>query len=260
MAKVTLPDGSILETGADTTAKQLAEQIGPRLAKVAIAAKLNGQLVDLSTPITADAALQIITPKDTEGLDTMRHSCAHTMAQAICSIWPDTKLVYGPTVEDGFYYDVDLDEPIRPDDFERIEQKMQEIIAADRPFVRKEMSRAEALDKMAGDKYKTDNIQHADGDIITFYSCGNDFEDLCRGPHVPSASKVGSFKIMSVAGAYWHGDPTQKMLCPSPGLTGTATQHRKCFSASTAPPGQPKKNSMTTSTDCRKQKSAITES
>jgi threonyl-tRNA synthetase len=212
MAKVTLPDGSIIETGRDTTAKQLAEKVGPRLAKAAIAAKLNGQLVDLSTPITADAALQIITPKDTEGLETMRHSCAHIMAQAICSIWPDTKLVYGPTVEDGFYYDVDLDEPIRPDDFERIEQKMQEMVTADRPFVRKEMSRAEAVDKMAGDKYKTDNIQHADGDAITFYSCGDDFEDLCRGPHVPSAGRVGSFKIMSVAGAYWHGDPTQKML------------------------------------------------
>ncbi len=212
MAKVTLPDGSILETGANTTAKQLAEQIGPRLAKAAIAAKLNGQLVDLSTPITADAALQIITPKDTEGLEIMRHSCAHIMAQAICSIWPDTKLVYGPTVEGGFYYDVDLDEPIRPDDFDRIEQKMQEIITADKPFVRKEMSRAEALDKMAGDRYKTDNIKHADGDVITFYSCGDDFEDLCRGPHVPSTGKVGSFKIMSVAGAYWHGDPTQKML------------------------------------------------
>ncbi|MHC4911887.1 MAG: threonine--tRNA ligase [Planctomycetota bacterium] len=212
MAKVTLPDGSIIETGRDTTAKQLAEKVGPRLAKAAIAAKLNGQLVDLSTPITADAALQIITPKDTEGLETMRHSCAHIMAQAICSIWPDTKLVYGPTVEDGFYYDVDLDEPIRPDDFERIEQKMQEMVTADRPFVRKEMSRAEAVDKMAGDKYKTDNIQHADGDAITFYSCGGDFEDLCRGPHVPSAGRVGCFKIMSVAGAYWHGDPTQKML------------------------------------------------
>jgi threonyl-tRNA synthetase len=248
MAKVTLPDGSILETGRDTTAKQLAEKVGPRLAKAAIAAKLNGQLVDLSTPITADAALQIITPKDTEGLEIMRHSCAHIMAQAICSIWPETRLVYGPTVEGGFYYDVDIDEPIRPDDFERIEQKMQEIITADKPFVRKEMGRAEALDKMAGDKYKTDNIKHADGDVITFYSCGNDFEDLCRGPHVPSAGKVGSFKIMSVAGAYWHGDPTQKML------------RRKCFSASTAPPGQPKKNSITTCIDSKKQRNVTTES
>jgi threonyl-tRNA synthetase len=134
------------------------------------------------------------------------------MAEAICSIWPDTKLVYGPTVEDGYYYDVDLDEPIRPSDFERIEEKMAEIIKADRPFVRKEMTKAEALEKLAGDKYKTDNINHADSDIISFYSHGGDFEDLCRGPHVPSTGKAGNFKVMSVAGAYWHGDPTQKML------------------------------------------------
>jgi len=212
MVKVTLPDGSTLEVGDGTTAKQLAEQIGPGLAKAAVAAKVNGRLVDLSTPINIQADVQIITPKDDEGIEVMRHSCAHVMAEAICSIWPDTKLVYGPTVEDGFYYDIDLDESIRPTDFERIEQKMAEIVKADQPFVRKEMTRAEALAKMAGDKYKTDNITHADSDIISFYSHGDGFEDLCRGPHVPSTSKVGSFKVMSVAGAYWHGDPTQKML------------------------------------------------
>jgi len=212
MVKVTLPDGSILEIAAGTTAKQLADQIGPGLVKVAVAAKLNGQLVDLSTPITADASVQIITLKDDEGLEIMRHSCAHIMAEAICSIWPDTKLVYGPVIEDGFYYDIDLDEPIKPADFERIEKKMCEIIKADKPFIRKEMTKDEALAKLAGDKYKTDNINRTDSDIISFYSCGDDFEDLCRGPHVPSTAKVASSKIMSVAGAYWHGDPTQKML------------------------------------------------
>jgi len=134
------------------------------------------------------------------------------MAEAICSIWPDAKLVYGPAVEDGFYYDIDLDEPIRPTDFERIEEKMREIVKADKPFVRKEMSRSDALAKLAGDKYKTDNIKNADSDIISFYSQGQTFEDLCRGPHLPSTGRCPSFKIMSVAGAYWHGDPTQKML------------------------------------------------
>jgi threonyl-tRNA synthetase len=212
MAKVTLPDGSTLEVSEGATAQQLAEQIGPGLAKAAVAAKVSGQLVDLSTPINFEADIQIITPKDDEGLGVMRHSCAHVMAEAICSIWPDTKLVYGPTVEDGFYYDIDLDEPIRPADFERIEEKMAEIVQADQPFVRKEMTKAEALAKLAGDKYKTDNISHADSDVISFYSHGDGFEDLCRGPHVPSTGKVGSFKVMSVAGAYWHGDPTQKML------------------------------------------------
>lgn len=212
MVKITLPDGSILEVADNTTVAQIAQQIGPGLAKAAVAAKLNGRLVDLSTPVSGEAAVQIVTAKDPEGLDVMRHSCAHIMAEAICSLWPGTKLVYGPTVEDGFYYDVDLDEPIRPTDFERIEQKMAEIIKADRPFVRREMTRAEALEKLASDRYKTDNINRADGEVISFYSHSDHFEDLCRGPHVPSTAKAGFAKIMSVAGAYWHGDPTQKML------------------------------------------------
>jgi len=212
MAKVTLLDGSALEVTDGTTALQLAEQIGPALAKAALAARIDGQLVDLSMSLTDGAEVQIITDKDEQGLEIMRHSCAHVMAEAICSIWPETKLVYGPTVEDGFYYDIDLDEPIRPTDFDRIEEKMREIVKADSTFIRTQMSRSEALAKLASDKYKTDNVSRADGDIITFYSHGDGFEDLCRGPHVPSTGRAGSFKIMSVAGAYWHGDPTQKML------------------------------------------------
>ena len=212
MAKVTLPDGSILEISDGTTAQELAEQIGAGLARAAVAAEVNGQLVDLSAPIRSHAAVKIITLKDDEGLQIMRHSCAHIMAEAICTIWPDTKLVYGPTIEDGFYYDIDLDEPIRPDDFPRIEEKMREIVKADKPIVRKEMTRPAALNKLAGDKYKVDNINRAESDTISFYSHADAFEDLCRGPHLPSTGKAGSFKVMSVAGAYWHGDPTQKML------------------------------------------------
>lgn len=212
MAKITLPDGSMLETADGTTAAQVAQRIGPALADAAVAAKVNGQLVDLSTPLNGNLSVQIVTLKDKEGLEVLRHSCAHIMAEAICSIWPDTKLVYGPAVEDGFYYDVDLDEPIRPDDFERIEEKMRQIVKADKPFIRREISRQQALAKLASDKYKTDNIKHTDSDVISFYSHGEDFEDLCRGPHLPSTGKVPAFKVMSVAGAYWHGDPTQKML------------------------------------------------
>ncbi|MBN1796033.1 MAG: threonine--tRNA ligase [Sedimentisphaerales bacterium] len=211
MSKVKLPDGSEIAANG-ITAGQLAEQIGPRLGKAAVAAKINGQITDLSTPINDVAEVKILTGKDAEGMDVMRHSCAHIMAEAICSIWPEAKLVYGPTVEDGFYYDIDLDEPIRPEDFEKIEKKMAEIVKADEPFVRKEMPRAEALKKLANDKYKTDNINRADGDVISFYTHGEGFEDLCRGPHIPSTGRCGAFKIMSVAGAYWHGDPTQKML------------------------------------------------
>ncbi len=220
MAKVKLPDGSILTVTEGATVKQLAEQIGAEtsassvepLAKAAIAAKVNGEFVDLCFPVTDDIEVQLITSKDSEGLEILRHSCAHIMAEAICAIWPAAKLVYGPAVEDGFYYDIDLDEPIRPDDFPRIEEKMREVIRADKPFIRREMSRAEALKKLAGDKYKTDNINRTDSSTISFYSHGGGFEDLCRGPHIPSTGRVGSFKIMSVAGAYWHGDPTQKML------------------------------------------------
>jgi threonyl-tRNA synthetase len=212
MAEITLPDGSILKTANGTTAAQVAQQIGPALAKAAIAAKVNEQLVDLSTPLNGKASVQIVTLKDKEGLEVLRHSCAHIMAEAICSIWSAAKLVYGPTVEDGFYYDIDLDEPIRPADFERIEEKMRQIIDADKPFIRTEVSRQEALAKLISDKYKTDNIKRTDSAVISFYSHGGGFEDLCRGPHLPSTGKVTAFKIMSVAGAYWHGDPTQKML------------------------------------------------
>jgi threonyl-tRNA synthetase len=212
MAKIKLPDGSILETQNGTTAKQVAERIGASLAKAAIAARINGQLVDLSTPINGDVSIQILTLKDTESLEILRHSCAHIMAQAICSIWPNAKLVYGPTVQEGFYYDIDLDEPIRPEDFGRIEEKMREIVKSDLPIRRIEMSRDEALARVAGDRYKADNVNRAAGDIISFYSHGDGFEDLCRGPHIPSTGKAGSFKLMSVAGAYWHGDRNEKML------------------------------------------------
>jgi len=212
MAQVKLPDGSTLEVAEGSTAGQVAEQIGPGLAKAAVAAKINGELADLATPITDSPQVQILTSKDKQGLEVMRHSCAHVLAEAICSLWPQTRLVYGPTVEDGFYYDIDLDEPIRPEDFPRIESKMAEIVAADKPVIRSQMSRVQATEKLKGDKYKLDNIERAHGDTISFYSHGNGFEDLCRGPHVPSTGKVGAFKVMSVAGAYWHGDPTQKML------------------------------------------------
>ncbi|MFA7484855.1 MAG: threonine--tRNA ligase, partial [Phycisphaerae bacterium] len=212
MIDVKLPDGSVLKVAQGTTVAQIAEQIGPKLAKAALAGHLNGQLVDLSAKINSDSEIKIITAKDPDGLKVMRHSCAHIMAEAICAIWPQAKLVYGPTVEDGFYYDIDLDEPIRPDDFARIEKKMSEIVNADQPFVRNEMPREEALKKLSDDKYKSDNISRTDSSVISFYSHGGGFEDLCRGPHLPSTGKCGAFKIMSVAGAYWHGDPTQKML------------------------------------------------
>jgi len=215
MAQVELPDGSVLKAPDGATVGDIVSQIGPGLARVAIAGRVNGRYVDLTAPVGDRSQLEIITAKDDAGIDILRHSCAHIMAEAICRIWPQAQLVYGPAVRDGFYYDIDLDTPVRPEDFEGIEAKMREIIAADTPFCRVEMSRAEALNRMAGDKYKTDNIRRAEGDCITFYSHGpNGFEDLCRGPHIPTTGKIDprAFKIMSVAGAYWHGDAKEKML------------------------------------------------
>lgn len=227
MAQAKLPDGNILEIADGSSVLALAEQIGPGLARVAVAAKINDQLVDLSTPLTGEVDVVILTSKDETGLEIIRHSCAHIMAEAICSLWPDAKLVYGPTVTDGFYYDIDLDEPIRPEDFGAIEQKMKEIIKADTPFERIEMTRAEAEGKMAGDVYKLDNIANATGDVLSFYKHGSDgFEDLCRGPHVPRTKLIDAkgFKVMSVAGAYWHGDASQKMLQR---VYGTAWRNKK---------------------------------
>jgi threonyl-tRNA synthetase len=215
MATIRLPDGKTITAEDGISAQQAVEQIGPGLAKAALAVKINGKLSDLSTPLWGDVVFEVLTAHQPEGLEVLRHSCAHIMAEAICRLWPNAKLVYGPTVTDGFYYDIDLDEPIRPEDFEKIEEEMRKIIQSNQPFIRIEMSRQEALEKMAHDPYKLDNIQRAKGDVISFYRHGNSgFEDLCRGPHIPRTGCIDpkAFKIMSVAGAYWHGDASQKML------------------------------------------------
>jgi threonyl-tRNA synthetase len=212
MVKIQLPDGSIKEVAAGSTVGEIAAAIGAGLARAALAGRINGKLVDLGTKVMEDAAVSIVTPKDDDGLEIMRHSAAHVMAEAICSLWPQTRLVYGPTVKDGFYYDIDLDTPIKPEDFEKIEKQMAEIVKANQPIIRHQMNRHEAVLRVAGDKYKLDNVNRAEGDVMSFYSHGSGFEDLCRGPHIPSTGKLAAFKIMSVAGAYWHGDATQKML------------------------------------------------
>ncbi|MHB0945806.1 MAG: threonine--tRNA ligase [Sedimentisphaerales bacterium] len=224
MAQITLPDGKVLNVDDGLKAGQVVEKIGKRLAQDALAVKINGQLADLDTLVVGQIAFHVITNNSKEGLEIIRHSCAHVMAEAICSLWPKAELVYGPTIDDGFYYDIDLDEPIRPEDFAKIEKKMAEIVAANLPIIRKEFSREQALLHVAGNKYKVDNINRAQGDTISFYSHGQGFEDLCRGPHVPSTGKIGGFKIMSVAGAYWHGDATQKMLQR---VYGTAWRNQK---------------------------------
>ncbi len=219
MPNVTLPDGKTLEIAPGTTVGQVAAMIGPGLARVAIAGKIDDEIVDLARPITRDCRLQLLKadPENPDSLYVIRHSTAHVMAEAICSLWPETKLVYGPPVENGFYYDIDLDRPIKPEDFEAIESRMAQIIKEDRPFTRYSMPRDEAFEKLRaeGNRYKIDNAERAEGELsfyITGSRRGQDFEDLCRGPHVPTTGRIGAFKVMQVSGAYYRGDQNEKQL------------------------------------------------
>jgi threonyl-tRNA synthetase len=184
---------------------------------------VDGELRDLSAPITKDSAVAVVTPKpeDSNALYLLRHSAAHVMAEAITRVFPQTKLAYGPPVENGFYYDLELDHKLTTDDFAKIEKEIAAILAENRPFTRYELGKEAALDKLGkeGNPYKVDNAQRAlEADpnaVISFYATGEPgkhWEDLCRGPHVPSTGRIGAIKVMSVAGAYWHGDETKQQL------------------------------------------------
>jgi len=220
MPNVTLPDGSQIAVAEGATFADVAARVGPRLAKAAIAAVADGQILDLSRPVHHDCRVRILTPQadDPESLQVLRHSCAHVMAEAICRRFPGALLVYGPAVENGFYYDIDLDRPITPEDFAAIEETMSEIVRADKPFTRIDMPREQAMEKLRheGNRYKIDNAERADGETLSFYVTGTrpgeDFEDLCRGPHVPSTGRIGAFKIMQVSGAFYRGDANEKQL------------------------------------------------
>jgi len=211
MVTITLPDNKTIALDAPATLFDIAGKVAQGLAKKALAADVNGTLMDMSATVSSDAAVRFVTADTPEGLDIIRHSASHILAEAIQQIFPGAKFAYGPAVEDGFYYDVDAPVAITADDLPKIEKAMQKIIKANRPFVRRELTRAEANEKYRNDEYKLDNIARAEGDVISFYEQG-DFSDLCRGPHVPSTGKVGAVKVMSLAGAYWHGDANQKQL------------------------------------------------
>jgi len=212
--KVKLPDGSILEVVKGTTPLQIAEMLSKRLFKEAVAAKVDGVVVDLTRPLENDCELKILTFEDPEGREVFWHSSAHLMAHAIEELFPGAKFGVGPPIEDGFYYDVDVDRPLTPEDLQKIEEKMTELAQRDEPYVRKVVTKEEALEffKRKGDPYKIEIIEQIeDGDTITFYSEGT-FTDLCRGPHLPSTGKIKYVKLLNVAGAYWRGDPKNKML------------------------------------------------
>ncbi|WP_040950341.1 TGS domain-containing protein, partial [Gorillibacterium massiliense] len=214
--KATLPDGAVREYAAGVTIESIAESISSGLKKNAVAGKISGKPVDLSTPLYEDAAVEIITLDSDDGLEIMRHSSAHLMAQAIKRIYGQkaVKLGIGPVIEDGFYYDIDLEKPISSEDLAAIEKEMEKIVQENLPIVRREVSREEALRIFTAmeDPLKLELINDLPEDsVITIYDQG-EFFDLCRGPHLPSTGRIKAFKLLNVAGAYWRGDSKNKML------------------------------------------------
>jgi threonyl-tRNA synthetase len=212
--QVQLPDGSQKPVPDNATVADVAAAIGRRLAKDAIAGKVNGKVVDVYAPVPDNAKVEIITPKSEAGLDTIRHSTAHLMAMAVQELFPGTQVTIGPVIENGFFYDFGADRPFTDEDLRRIEEKMQEIVKRDLPVRREEWTRDQAIETFAklGEKYKVEIIQSIPGDeALSVYRQGEWF-DLCRGPHVPSTGRLGAFKLLSVAGAYWRGDERNAML------------------------------------------------
>ncbi|MCL2022365.1 MAG: threonine--tRNA ligase [Betaproteobacteria bacterium] len=211
---ITLPDASVRAYPTPVTVAQVAASIGAGLAKAALAGKIDGQLVDTSYTIQTDATLAIVTDKDAEGLEIIRHSTAHLLAHAVKSLYPDAEVTIGPVIENGFYYDFAYKRPFTPEDLTAIEQKMAELARADFPVTREVQSRDEAARFFLaqGEKYKAELIAAIpQGEEVSLYRQG-EFTDLCRGPHVPSTGKLKVFKLMKVAGAYWRGDSRNEML------------------------------------------------
>ena len=212
---ITLPDGAVRRYEAPVTGARVAADIGPGLAKAALVARVDGELRDLSREIESDAEVAIVTARDPEGLETIRHDAAHALAEAAKELWPDVQVTIGPVIEDGFYYDFARDAPFTPDDLERLEARMREIVARDEPVVREVWPRAEAIAwfERAGESYKAEIVRDLPPDeIVTVYRQGG-FTDLCRGPHLPSTGRLGTaFRLLKVAGAYWRGDSNNPML------------------------------------------------
>ncbi|MDQ3863385.1 MAG: threonine--tRNA ligase [Actinomycetota bacterium] len=211
MSSVKLPDGKQLEIEPGEKARDVAEKIGRRLARDAVVAKLDGRLIDLDAPLDGGGEFEVVTADSSDGLEVLRHSTAHAMAQAILELYPGSKLTIGPPIENGFFYDIEVNGRLTDEDLPRIEERMREIVARDLPIEREEVSKAEAEDLYADNPYKTELIEGLEDGEITVYRQG-DFFDLCRGPHVPSTGKLGAFKLQNIAGAYWRGDERNPML------------------------------------------------
>ncbi|QEH95600.1 threonine--tRNA ligase [Gluconobacter thailandicus] len=227
MPAITLPDGSVRTFDGTVTGTTIAASIGPGLAKAALAMEVNGKLVDLATEIADDAAVKFVTKKDDASLEMIRHDAAHVLAEAVQSLWPETQVTIGPSIKDGFYYDFSREKPFTPDDFEAIEARMREIVAANAPFTREVWDRDEAIRffEEKGENFKAELIRDLPEDEqISIYRQG-EWLDLCRGPHLRGTADVGTaFKLMRVAGAYWRGDHRNPMLTR---IYGTAWRDKK---------------------------------
>lgn len=221
MIKITLPDGSVREVEKNTTSLDVAKSISEGLARNVLAAEVNGEVIDATRPITEDAELKLLTWNDEGGKSTMWHSSAHLMAEAIEALYPGVKLAIGPPIENGFYYDIDLGEhSISDSDLPAIEKKMKELAGQKNEYIRKEISKADAIKYFTekGDEYKLELIDGLEDGDITFYTQG-EFTDLCRGPHVPHTGFIKAIKLTSIAGAYWRGDETRQQLTRIYGIT-----------------------------------------
>ncbi|HSJ27653.1 MAG TPA: threonine--tRNA ligase [Acidimicrobiia bacterium] len=229
--EIRLPDGSVVEHPDGATGHDVARAIGERLAKAAVAVKLDGELLDLTRPLPHGGSIEIVTDTTDEGRSILRHSAAHVMAQAVLSLYEGATFAIGPPITDGFYYDFDIGRPFTPDDLAAIEAKMEEIVAADQPFVREAMSQERALEVFADHTFKREIIESVepsevpDGETVTVYR-NNGFVDLCRGPHVPSTGRLQAVKLLRSAGAYWRGDENNPQLQR---IYGTAWESKKAL-------------------------------
>ena len=230
MPVITLPDGSERQFAEPVSIAQVAESIGSGLARAALAGRVDGELKDTSHVLDTNTNLAIVTSKDEDGLEVLRHSCAHLMAMAVQAIFPSAQVTIGPVIDDGFFYDFAYERAFTPEDLEKIEKKMVELSQANLPVTRSEMSRSAAVElfQKKGEQYKVEILESIPEDqVLSFYGQG-DFIDLCRGPHVPSTGKLQAFKLTKVAGAYWRGDSRNEMLQR---IYGTAWQDKKALKA-----------------------------
>src|ERR1700729_454605 len=212
--QITLPDGATREVQRGTTAAEIARQISPRLAKEALVARADGELVDLSRPLERDAKISILTAKDPDSLQVFRHSAAHLLAAAVLELYPDVKLGIGPPTDNGFFYEFVREEPFTQDDLEKIEAKMRELASKDIPNERKWVPKPEALEmyKKSNQEFKCELVdEKAEEGLVSFYTTGK-FIDFCRGPHIPSTGRIKAFKLMNVAGAYWKGQESNAQM------------------------------------------------